>query len=114
MDNRIEKYLFDILIATNEIIEETEIRGKRFEVLVDDRVYRKFVERNIGIIGEAMNRVLKLDAAIPISSARSIVNTRKEIIWGIVINHLPLLKEEVIQLLDAKSDISDMTGYEAD
>lgn len=72
-----------------------------------------------------MNRVLKLDAAIPISSARSIVNTRnfvihsydsldKEIIWGIVINHLPLLKEEVIQLLDAKSDISDMTGYEAD
>ncbi len=98
MDNRIEKYLFDILAATNEIIEETEIRGKRFEVLVEDRVYRKFVERNIGIIGEAMNRVLKLDAAIPITSARSIVNTRnfvihsydsldKEIIWGIVINH---------------------------
>ena len=39
MDNTIEKYLFDILAATNEIIEETEIRGKRFEVLVEDRVY---------------------------------------------------------------------------
>ena len=77
MDNRIEKYLFDILAATNEIIEETEIRGKRFEVLVEDRVYWKFVERNIGIIGEAMNRVLKPDAAIPITSARSIVNTRE-------------------------------------
>ena len=121
MDNRIEKYLFDILAATKEIIEETEIRGKRFEVLFEDRVYRKFVERNIGIIGEAMNRVLKLDAAIPITSARSIVNTRnfvihsydsldKEIIWGIVINHLPLLNEEVTQYLDAYSDISDMTG----
>ena len=66
-----------------------------------------------------MNRVLKLDAAIPITSARSIVNTRvihsydsldKEIILGIVINHIPLLNEEVTQYLDAYSDISDMTG----
>lgn len=115
MDNRIEKYLFDILAATNEIIEETEIRGKRFEIFAEDRVYRKFVERNIGIIGEAMNRVLKFDAGVPITSARSIVNTRnfvihsydsldKEIIWGIVINHLPLLKEEVTLLLDSSPE----------
>lgn len=56
MDKHIEKYLSDILSAINE---ETEARGRKFEILQDDRVYRKFVERNIGIIGEAVNRVMK-------------------------------------------------------
>lgn len=110
MDDRVSKYLYDILSAINETLEETDIRGRKFEILVKDRVYRKFVERNIGIIGEAMNRVLKIDDQIPITSARSIVNTRnlvihsydsldKEIIWGIIIKHLPILKSEVEKLL---------------
>lgn len=57
-----------------------------------------------------MNRVLKIDENIPVTSARKIVNTRnyvihgydsldKEIIWGIVINHLPKLKKEIEELL---------------
>ncbi len=110
MDDRVSKYLYDILSAINETLEETDIRGRKFEILAKDRVYRKFVERNIGIIGEAMNRVLKIDDQIPITSARSIVNTRnlvihsydsldKEIIWGIIIKHLPILKSEVEKLL---------------
>lgn len=110
MDDRVSKYLYDILSAINETLEETDIRGRKFEILVKDRVYRKFVERNIGIIGEAMNRVLKIDDQIPITSARSIINTRnlvihsydsldKEIIWGIIIKHLPILKSEVEKLL---------------
>ncbi|MBO5456964.1 MAG: DUF86 domain-containing protein [Muribaculaceae bacterium] len=110
MDDRVSKYLYDILSAINETLEETDIRGRKFEILVKDRVYRKFVERNIGIIGEAMNRVLKIDDQIPITSARSIVNTRnlvihsydsldKEIIWGIIIKHLPILKSEVEKLM---------------
>lgn len=110
MDDRVSKYLYDILSAINETLEETDIRGRKFEILVKDRVYRKFVERNIGIIGEVMNRVLKIDDQIPITSARSIVNTRnlvihsydsldKEIIWGIIIKHLPILKSEVEKLL---------------
>ena len=71
----------------------------------------RFIERNIGIIGEAVNRVLKIDPEINITSARKIVNTRnliihsydsldKEILWGIVIRHLPVLKKEVDKLLD--------------
>lgn len=54
MDKHIEKYLSDILSAINETLEETEARGRKFEILQDDRVYRKFVERNIGIIGEPL------------------------------------------------------------
>lgn len=52
-----------------------------------------------------------------ITSARRIVNTRNylihaydslrdDLIWGIVINHLPLLKSEVEALLDSAKDLS--------
>jgi uncharacterized protein with HEPN domain len=68
------------------------------------------VERNIEIIGEAMNRVLKQDNTIVISNSRQIVDTRNriihgydsvsdEMIWSIVISHLPLLQKEIEQLL---------------
>ncbi len=59
-----------------------------------------------------MNRILKIDPKIPITSARRIVGTRnylihgydslrEDLIWAIVINHLPLLKSEVITLLES-------------
>lgn len=111
MDEKIEKYLCDITAAISEIEEETDARGRSFNVLCTDRVFLRFIERNIGIIGEAVNRVLKIDPEINITSARKIVNTRnliihsydsldKEILWGIVIRHLPVLKKEVDKLLD--------------
>lgn len=71
---------------------------------------RRAVERNITIIGEAMNRLLKTAPDIEITAARRIVDTRNyvihgydsvtdDIIWGIVVRHLPLLKAEVLQLI---------------
>ncbi len=110
MDDRIKKYLADIENAVVEIEIATEQRGRNFEIFVADFVYRKFVERNIEIIGEAMNRILKLNPEIQISSARKIVDTRNyvihaydsllpEILWAIVINHLPRLKSEVQTIL---------------
>ena len=65
---------------------------------------------NIAIMGEAMNSILCLHPEISISSARKIVDTRNylihgydslshEIIWNIVINHLPVLKEEIQNLM---------------
>ncbi|WP_462230917.1 HepT-like ribonuclease domain-containing protein [Mucilaginibacter sp.] len=69
------------------------------------------VERNIEIIGEAVNALLKIDDNIKITDARRIVDTRNKIIhgydsiqpeqiWNIIINHLPSLKTEVRMLLD--------------
>ncbi|MBD5171262.1 MAG: DUF86 domain-containing protein [Bacteroidales bacterium] len=110
MDSKALKYLSDVLTAIEEIDEETIIRGKQFEIICTDRVYRKFVERNIGIIGEAINQVLKIIPDIKITSARRIVNTRnlvihsydsidKEIIWAIIVRHLPILRDEIKQIL---------------
>ena len=71
---------------------------------------KRAVERNIEIIGEAMNRLLQKDAAIKLANARKIVDTRNrithgydtvsdEIIWNIIKHHLPVLKQEVNMLL---------------
>ena len=57
-----------------------------------------------------MNQILKINPHIYITSARKIVDTRNfvihaydslkpNILWGIVINHMPILKKEVVALL---------------
>ena len=104
------KYLHDILSAIEEIEIFVSQRPRQFSVFLDDLMFRRAIERNIEIIGEAMNRVLKQNPDLPISNSRKIVNTRNyvihaydslspELLWGIVINSLPLLKEEIISIL---------------
>ncbi|WP_247235298.1 DUF86 domain-containing protein [Telluribacter sp. SYSU D00476] len=72
---------------------------------------RRAVERELEIIGEAMNRVKKLEPTISISNASHIVYTRNRIIhgydciddtiiWRIVIKDIPVLKEEIKNLLE--------------
>jgi uncharacterized protein with HEPN domain len=83
---------------------------KEFTTYKNDLRTRRAVERNVEIIGEALNRIITKDSTVTISNARKIVDTRNriihgydsvsdEIIWGIVINHLPVLQTEVQNLL---------------
>ena len=110
MDEMLRKYLYDILQAISEIEMAQERFGRMYDTFENDVVFRKFVERNIEIIGEAMNRVLKIQPEIGITSARKIVDTRNyvihaydslkpDILWAIVINHIPRLKTEICQLI---------------
>lgn len=59
-----------------------------------------------------MNSILKVNPDIEITSARRIVNTRnylihgynslrEDLIWSIVINHIPLLKTEINHLIES-------------
>lgn len=111
MDERILKYLHDMIDAIQEIDEASVRFGKSYAVFEGDVVYRKFVERNIEILGGAMNRILKVSPEVSITSARKIVDTRNyvihaydslkpDILWAIVVNHLPLLKKEIKTLLE--------------
>jgi len=70
MDKRIEKYLEDILNAIIEIENALSERGRDFKIFSTDFVFRKFIERNIEIMGEAMNRILKIDQEIAITATR--------------------------------------------
>ena len=111
MDNNIKTWLYDILSSINEIESYYIDTPKIFEIYQNDLRTKRAVERNIEIIGEAMNRLLKLDSEIIISNSRKIVDVRNriihgydsvsdDVIWGIVIKNLPVLQREVEELLD--------------
>ncbi len=110
MGNEIKSWLYDILNAIAEIESFFGDSPKLFEQYQSDLRTKRAVERNIEIIGEALSRILKHDATITISNSRKIVDTRNriihgydsvsdEVIWGIVIRHIPLLQTEVQILL---------------
>jgi uncharacterized protein with HEPN domain len=110
MDIEIKAWLYDILNAIHEI-ESFLLDFKEFNAYKNDLKTRRAVERNVEIIGEAMSRILQKDASIELSNSRKIVDTRNriihgydsvsdEIIWAIVISHLPQLKSEVETLLN--------------
>ena len=111
MDESIKTWLYDILSAINEIEGFFADRQKKFTEYQKDIRTKRAVERNIEIIGEATNRILKHDENIVISNSRKIVDARNrvihgydsisdETIWGIVVRHLPILKKEVQYLLE--------------
>ena len=102
-------WLFDIIKSIEEI-DSYFPASKKFDIYTNDIRTKRAVERNIEIIGEAMGRILKENPNINISNSRKIVDARNKIIhgyddisddvvWGIVINHLPLLKQEAEKLL---------------
>lgn len=112
MDRNIKKYLEDIILAIQEIDTFLEQRPRQFQIFMEDTMFRRAIERDISIIGEAVTKILQLNPNIEISNARKIKGTRNYIvhsydtldeatIWGIVINHLPKLKLEVLSLLDS-------------
>ena len=111
MERSLKKYLTDILFSIEEIENFMAQRPRQFSVFLSDSMFRSAIERKVMIIGEAMNQALKLDSELQISNARKIVSTRNYVvhaydslqpdtIWNIVINHIPILKEEVKALLD--------------
>lgn len=108
MTDKTRKYLFDILEAVNSI--ENYILNVDFIQYQKNKMVRRAVKREFEIIGEAMNAMLKADSSIKITSAERIIGMRNRVIhgydkidnglvWGTIKKHLPVLKEEVSELL---------------
>lgn len=114
MDERIEKYLFDIKIAIDEIeLFIKELSLMNFIEYKQNLLLKRAIERELEIIGEAMNRIIKRDEnfILQIEEAKSIISLRNYIIhsydsvsdeniWAIIQNHLPKLKTQVEILLN--------------
>jgi len=107
---------YDILACLKDIeqsiieIYEFLPEERNFFTFQKDLKTRKAVERNIEIIGEAMDRILKIDPGFQITDSRKIVDTRNriihgydsvsdDVIWLIVNRYLPILEIEVKKLL---------------
>jgi len=106
MDSEIKTWLYDILQSIKEIESYFEDRPKILDEYVSDIRTKRAIERDIEIIGEAVNRIMKRDKEFKLENVQKIIGTRNRIahgydkisddlIWSIVINHLPKLKEEI-------------------
>jgi len=111
MDNEIKTWLYDILQSIKEIDSYYENKPKIFKEYIADIKTKRAIERDLEIIGEAVNRILRKNRDFQLKNAEKIIATRNRIIhgynqisddliWSIVINHLPKLQEEVSKLIN--------------
>ena len=104
MKDEAKKYLSDINRAI-ELIEIFMHGVDDFDQYVDELKTKSAVERQLGIIGEAVNNLRKTELEFQLTNTRKIIGFRNRIIhnydevdetlvWAIIHNHLPFLKEE--------------------
>jgi uncharacterized protein with HEPN domain len=100
-----KKYLSDILRAI-ELIEQFSATVSNYNEYFKDMKTQSAVERQLGIIGEAVNKFDNLFPETSLKNAVKIVGFRNRlihsydtvdpsIIWAIIKNHLSPLKEEI-------------------
>ena len=111
MDKEIQAWLFDILNSILEIESFVDFEETNFQDYSSDVKTKRAVERNLEIIGEAVNRISKKDENIEITDKRKIISVRNriihgydqvsdELIWSIITQYLPVLEKEVRQYLN--------------
>jgi uncharacterized protein with HEPN domain len=113
MDERILKWLFDIKAGIEEIDDFFNEEERDFLKYKQNVMLKRAVERNLEIIGEAVNRIVTRDSSFVdrISNAKSIIGLRNQVIhaydsisdeniWSILTNHLPKLRTEVDTLVN--------------
>src|SRR5262245_63638009 len=89
------------------------ITGNTFADYSADALVRSGVERQLTIVGEALNRLMKVEptVAAAVTDARQIIAfrnilvhgydvVRDEVVWGILENDLPTLTQDVNTLLE--------------
>ena len=111
MDKEIQVWLFDILNSILEIESFVDFEETNFQDYSSDVKTKRAVERNLEIIGEALNKISKKDENLEITDKRKIISVRNriiygydqvsdELIWSIITQYLPVLEKEVRQYLN--------------
>lgn len=110
MTDKERKYLSDILSSIRLVLSFTE-NINSFDEYSTSYMVKSAVERQLGIIGEAVNLFIKNSAdSTPLNNAKQIISLRNRlvhsydniddrIIWNIIGRHLSPLEDEVVQLL---------------
>ena len=109
MTDQGKKYLSDILLAI-ELIEQFTSTIQHYDDYLADLKTQSAVERQLSIIGEAVNKFDKLFPDSTVVNAKKIVGLRNRlihaydkidpaIIWAILNNHLRPLKTEIVKKL---------------
>ena len=110
MTDQDKKYLSDIIQAI-ELIESFTAGISEYDDYITDLKTQSAVERQLGIIGEAVNKFQKLFPDSILKNAAKIVGFRNRlihaydavdpsIIWAIIKKHLDPLKKEIAEKLE--------------
>ena len=115
MKIEIRKWLRDI---TDSIDSLEKYLGSRrdFQDYKENKMLRRAVERELEIIGEAVNRILKADSDFPLVNGRRIVDLRNlvihgydkvddVIVWGIISKDIPRLAEEIELIVQRDNEL---------
>ncbi len=116
-------YLQDVLDAINDMQSCFVGFPKRYDLFEKDIMRKCVVERKVEIMGEAINRIKKLDPSVIIPNAREIIGTRNRIIhaydnvhpeflWSLVLRHIPELKKDIERLIEEFGNSEEMTDLE--
>ena len=103
-------YLQDVLDAIWDMQSCFLGFPNRYDLFEKDIMRRCVVERKVEIMGEAINRIRKIDSSVTIPNARAIIDTRNRIIpaydnvqpeflWSLVIRHIPELKTDIERII---------------
>lgn len=110
MTDQAKKYLYDIISAI-ELIYSFTSEISSYELYCKDLKTQSAVERQLGIIGEAVNKFEKVCPGTNINNSRQIIGFRNRIIhaydtidptmiWAILKRHLEPLRIEVLELMN--------------
>lgn len=109
MQAKLLKYILDVESVIKEI-ESVQMRvDNNFQRFQADIILQRAIERDLEILGEAVKKIVEMEASIQISGSRNIVNLRNliahaydtvdvEIIWSIIQKDVPVLKQEVEEI----------------
>jgi uncharacterized protein with HEPN domain len=105
MTEKSKKYLSDVLMSI-DLINEFTIGISDFNLYDKDRKTQSAVERQLVIIGEALNKFRQTESEIVIENDKQIIGFRNRlvhaydsidnsIVWAIINRHLEKLKIEI-------------------
>ncbi|MCF8462101.1 MAG: DUF86 domain-containing protein [Flavobacteriales bacterium] len=88
--------------------------NRDFAQFTNNPIAIRAIERHFEIIGEATRKLMAADSNIKLEHAASIVGLRNliahsydtvdnEMLWGILVNHIPKLKQEIAELKNSRS-----------
>ncbi len=110
MTDKERKYLSDILSSIDHILSFTNELSS-FEQYKLNFLIKSAVERHLGIIGEGLNKFLKVSPDNNLINSRQIISLRNRlihsydniddrIIWTIIKLHLKPLQEEIVKIIE--------------
>lgn len=110
MTEKSKKYISDVLMAIN-LIREFTVDIADFNIYDKDRKTQSAVERQLVIIGEALNKLRQVESEIVMENDKQIIGFRNRlvhaydsidnsIVWAIINLHLEKLKIEIENLGD--------------